>query len=227
VGPRAEPTDRLQLRRVWGADRPSPAATIGEHVAVEVVQRPYRPSFGVAVRSPRIDPEAVLVRGIVRGVTADVDRQRERTVRAADLSVSVLAADDDRARLLVELRDAETGAPIRLTEPPIPRYQPVADAGRDGYVTVAGQRVRTNASGMATVTVAEPGVYTARYQPDSWLAYDPAYAPASATARWHPLTTAAGWLELGIAVLRAAVPFVLVWYAGRKLGRALGAEVRR
>jgi hypothetical protein len=228
----ADPGGPLELTRVWGKQRDSPAGTLGEGVTVEVVERPYQASYGLALRTRdrAIDPSTVTVHGIVRGTTADVTTPRatrERELRDASLSITVLERTSDGAVLQLHLTDGETGEPIPL-ENLSPRRSPLADTDRTGYITVAGETVRTGPNGTATVTVTEPGIYTARYRPSSWLRADPAYASTTATARWHPLHTVDSWLRLLTTTLQWAIPFALALYAGRRLGRIVRAgEVRR
>lgn len=219
LGPRARPTGNgPDLLRVWGVDRPSPRESIPENVTVDVVEQPYTTSYGLAVRTSAGAANELRVTGIVRGVNATLDRsETTRPIRESRIEVRVLSQTDEQARLFVELTAAETGEPIALSPAANSRYEPIVE-GRDGYVEIAGRRVQTNASGMATVTVTEPGVYTARYVPGSWLTHDPAYTTAADTTRWHPLGTVAGWLELLTTSVTWFLPFALAVYAGRRLG---------
>lgn len=219
LGPRVDPAGPgTELVRVWGADRASPAPALPANLTVDVATGTYTPSFGVAARTKTEIPETVTVGGIVRGVNATLDRpDKQRRVNESDLDLRVRSRSAEGVRLIVELTDARTGEPIVLEPTSDPRYEPIVD-GRDGYVTVAGERVRTNASGMATVTVTEPGVYAAEYHPGSWLTHDPAYTSDTATIGWHPLSTGAGWIDLSTTALTIALPFGLVVYAGRRLG---------
>jgi len=222
LGPRAEPTGSgPDLLQVWGREQPSPAATLPDTVHVEVVDQPYEASYGIAVRTATGRPETATVRGIVRGVEIPVEPDRRpRQVRASRLTVRTLTETADGARLLVRLEDATTGAPIALGATATARFEPLTDT-RDGYIALAGERIQTNSSGLATVTVSEPGVYTAWYRPGSWLGNDPAYTSDGAIARYHPLATIAGWIDLLTTALLWALPFLFVLYLGRQLGRLL------
>jgi hypothetical protein len=100
----------------------------------------------------------------------------------------------------------------------------ITENPRTGYISIAGQQVETNASGVATVTVDDPGIYTARYNPGSWLSQNPAYVGSTATARWHPLTTIDGWFALLVEVGWQLLPFAVVFYAGTRLLRLLGFD---
>jgi len=161
-------------------------------------------------------------------VTASLETEateRTRGVHESELALEVVSQNGTGATLLLELTDAETGDPIALDRTDGPRYAPLLDEQRSGYVTVADRRVETNTSGMATVRVNDPGLYTARYHPGSWLSNVPAYVSDSASARWHPLTTIEGWVSLIVTVLQWLLPFGVAWYAGRQLGRMFDWEV--
>lgn len=222
-GPRSEPAgQRPTLIDVWGADRRSPATRLPETVAVDVVESPYTASYGVLVETNSSGAGSVTASGVVRGVDVPIEQVGGMTqLRQSEVRASVVEQTETQATIRVALHDAETGEPIRLGEPNAPFPEPPGGV-RTGYIEIAGERVQTNARGVATVTVDEPGVYTARYVPGSWLAHDPAYAGSSATARWHPLFTIDGWLDLFVRVLQVAIPFVLAVYAGRRLGRIVG-----
>lgn len=230
LGPRVEPTgDGPGLLQLWGTDHASPASHLPQNVTVDVVTEAYETSYGLAVRTDSLDREALTVRGIVRGVNATLvepDGGSRRQIRESTLTLTVLDQSADGAVLLVTLRATDTGNPITLADQTA-RYDPVIPDRREGYVTVAGRRVTPNASGMATVRVTEPGVYTAVYHPGSWLAHDPAFTSARATARWHPLATVDGWLSLGTTVVTWALPFALALYAGRRLGDIIHYQTNR
>lgn len=219
LGPRAEPTGNgPELMRVWGVDHPTPSVGLPPNVTVDVVEQEYTTSYGLAVRTSAGTPGTLRVHGIVRGVNATLERTGQtRQIRESHVDVRVISQTDEQARLLVRLSAADTGEPIALAPAADTRYDPIV-TGRDGYIELAGERLQTNGSGMATVTVTEPGVYTARYVPGSWLTHDPAYTTAADTTRWHPLTTVAGWLELLTTSITWFLPFALAVYAGRRLG---------
>ena len=226
IGPRAEPVrDGPEILEVWGVERPSPIETIGENVHIEVVNQSYTASYGVAVRAEDVDRDSLQVAGIVRGVNATIvepDGGSTRQLRRSDLTVKILEQNASQATLRIELQDNVTGAPIVLAERP--RWYPIGGNARNGYITVAGERVETNSSGVAIITVDHPGIYTARYHPGSWLGHEPAYVGDTATARWHPLTTATGWFALLVEVGWQFVPFLVTFYAGRRLLRMFGPE---
>ena len=226
IGPRAEPVrDGPELIDTWGMERPSPLGTIGENINIEVVNQSYETTYGVAVRAENVDREALHVAGIVRGVNASIvepDAGSERQLRRSNLTVEVLQQNESQATLRIELRANETGAPIVLSN--TGRRYPIGGRARNGYITIANREVETNASGVAIVTVDEPGIYTARYHPGSWIGHNPAYVSATATARWHPLGTIDGWFAFIFEVGWQFIPFFVMFYAGHRLLRMLGPE---
>jgi hypothetical protein len=226
IGPRAERVrDGPDIIDTWGTERPSPLGTIGENVNIEVVNQSYETTYGVAVRAENVDREALHVAGIVRGVNASIvepDAGSERQLRRSNLSVEVLQQTESQATLRIELRDNRTGAPIVLNDSA--RRYPIGGSPRDGYITIANREVETNVSGVAIVTITEPGIYTARYHPGSWLGHNPAYVSDTATARWHPLGTIDGWFAFIFEVGWQFIPFFVMFYAGRRLLRMLGPE---
>ena len=226
IGPRAELVrDGPEILDVWGVERLSPIETIGENVHIEVVNQSYTTSYGLAVRAEDVDRNSLRVAGIVRGVNATIAEPESgstRQFRRSNLTVKILQQNASQATLRIELRDNETGAPIILAERP--RWYPIGGNARNGYITVTGERVETNSSGVAIVTVDQPGIYTARYHPGSWLGHEPAYVGDTATARWHPLTTTTGWFALLVEIGWQFIPFLGMFYAGRRLLRMLGPE---
>jgi hypothetical protein len=145
-----------------------------------------------------------------------------RPIRRPNLSVSIVEASPSMATIRVALHDPQTGAPIDLggSQPP----SPIGDAGAAGTLRVNGEPVDLNYSGVTTVTVAEPGLYTVQFEPASWRTTSPAYVAASETVRWHPLGTVAGWLQLVETLIWGSVPLVAAWIAGRQLGQLLAPE---
>ncbi|MFD1571276.1 hypothetical protein [Halorubrum laminariae] len=226
IGPRAEPVrDGPEIIETWGTDRPSPVETLGENINIDIVNQSYTTTYGVAVRAETVDRDALQVGGIVRGVNASIvepDAGSERQLRRSNLTSEVLQQNESQATLRIELRDNETGAPIVLSD--TGRQYPIGGTTRNGYITVAEQRVETNTSGVAIVTIDEPGIYTARYHPGSWLGHNPAYVSDTATARWHPLGTIDGWFAFIVEVGWQLIPFFVMFYAGKRLLRMLGPE---
>ncbi|MCG1007515.1 hypothetical protein [Halorubrum lacusprofundi] len=226
IGPRAEPVrDGPEIIDTWGTDRPSPDGTLGENINIDIVNQSYTTTYGVAVRAESVDRDALQIAGIVQGVNASIvapDAGSERQLRRSNLTVEVLQQNESQATLRIELRDNETGAPIVLSDPD--RRYPIGGSTRNGYITVAEQRVETNASGVAIVTIDEPGIFTARYHPGSWLGHNPAYVSATATARWHPLGTIDGWFAFIFEVGWQLIPFLVMFYAGKRLLLMLGPE---
>ncbi|MEY7849049.1 hypothetical protein AB7C87_07575 [Natrarchaeobius sp. A-rgal3] len=227
TGPRADPIrDGPDIEEVWGSDSPSPNQTIHEHVEVDVVDEPYVRSYGVAVRHDDIDRDHLEVQGIVRGETAELVEPAsgsERQIRASNLSVEILEQNESAATIAIELRDAETGTPIELQNrfEDHRRFAPIGTQVRDGYISVGETRVETNSSGIATVTLTQPGAYSVAYHPGTWRTHDPAYVGDVERVSWHPLATANGWFTLLVQVFWLSLPFVAALYAGLKLGSFL------
>jgi len=225
IGPRAEPVrDGPEIIDTWGVNRSTPVESLDENINIDVVNQSYTATRGIAVRADIVDHGALRVSGIVRGVNTSVaepDITTERDLRGSNLSVEIVQETESEAMLRIELRDEQTGDPIALTTN---RFNPVGWNNRTGYITVGEQRVRTNSSGVATVTLDELGIYTVRYHPGSWLSQNPAYVRDTETVRWHPLATIEGWFALIIEVSWQLLPFVVMFYAGKRLLRMLGPE---
>nr|WP_240452065.1 hypothetical protein [Halostella salina] len=226
IGPRAEPVrGGPEIVETWGIERSSPTATIGENVHIEEVTDAYNTTYGVAVRAETVDRDALQVAGIVRGVNASIEEPQadsERQLRRSHLSIEVIEQNESHATLRLELRDRQTGEPITLNESP--RGYPIIGDSRRGYITIADRRVETNRSGVAIVTIDQPGIYTARYQPGSWRDHDPAYVGETATVRWHPLRTIEGWFALLFEIGWQLLPFIVMFYAGTRLLRLLAPD---
>ncbi|AWB28435.1 hypothetical protein HARCEL1_12360 [Halococcoides cellulosivorans] len=225
IGPRAEPVrDGPKLLDSWGTDRPSPVGTLGENINIDIVNKPYTTTYGVAVRAKRVDREALHVSGIVRGVNASIvepNAGSNRQLRRSNLTAEIVDQNQSQATLRLELRDNQTDAPIILDKS---RGHPIRGATRNGYITIGDRHIETNASGEAIVTLDESGIYTARYHPGSWLDHDPAYVSDSATVRWHPLATIDGWFALLFETGWQLLPFFVVFYAGKHLLRMISSE---
>jgi len=228
IGPREAPVrGGPMLVDVWGPAKPSPGAP-GENVHVDVVDGRYTASYGLAVRTATDVRQGLNIAGIVRGVAArssPPQARSERRLRNSTLTTRFVSQSGDQATIRLELRDGVTGAPIHLEGSP--RLDALDAHGRDGYLVVANQRVQTNASGVAVVTLDEPGVYSVRYEPGSWVDHDPAYVRDTATVRWHPLTTLEGWRSLATTSLWQLAPFLVVLYAGYRLQTLLSPRRQR
>ena len=225
IGPRAAPVrDGPTLTAVWGVTTPPPASRFHENVSVGVVADEYTRSYGLAVRSDRVDPEAMRLHGIVRGVSAPLASvtPSERPIRRPELSVQLTEATASTATLRVTLTDPVTDQPIRPSHSNV--TAPIVADPPPGRLWLNGEPVTLDSNGTATRTVAEPGLYTVRFEPASWRATTPAYVAASDSVRWHPLGTLAGWLQLVETVLWGAVPVVVAWLAGRQLGHLISGE---
>lgn len=223
LGPRTKPEyGGPRIIELWGQELETPKAELPENVSVEVVDEPYEASYGMAVESRAVERDSVTVHGIVYGTKADIRAPiegAERPLRESDLSAEIIDRNESGVTVLLSLEDAETGDPIVLDDDA--RAAPIADVGRDGFIEIDGERVETNATGEAVVHLREQGAYTARYDPESWLSSYPAYAGDTAVVRWHGLGTLSAWGELLGRTAIWFAPFLLVLYAGRKLGRMI------
>lgn len=222
LGPRAKPEyDGPTIIETWGRTYESPAASIPENVSVEVINSTYEPTHRIAVESRYADPDALTVHGIVYGTEAAIIESSASPgeIRESELSATVVGENESGVTVLLELEHAETGAPIVLQDDN--RRSPVADRDRDGYIEIADRQVKTNTTGEATVFITEPGTYTARYEPESWLSAYPSYAGDTDVVRWYPLTTINGWMGVLWRFGMLMLPFVAAIYAGRQLGELL------
>ena len=223
IGPRTEPVrDGPTLLSVWGIETNAPHGTIGENVRIDLVNQSYTASYGLALRSEAVDWSDVRIHGIVRDVNVSLAEPTERRqIRESTLETTIVEQNESQALIQIELHDAETGSPIVLAEPKLRRHL-LDGRARVGYIEIGNQRVETNDSGVALVTLSEPGIYRVQYKPGSWLSHDPAYTSASKTIRWHPLTRIDGWFALLVEVGWQFIPFFLTYYAGTRLLRSFG-----
>ena len=211
--------------RTWGDTHESPRPLPLDHVAVDTVEDSYEETYGMAVRADDVDPEGVIVNGIVNGVETDArtfsvgsDQIRETT-----LSATVVNETPTNATVRLTLKNAETGAPIELDANGASN---VSNA-RSGYIDIDGTRVRTNADGQAVVELSDPGTYEARYEPTPWLDTHRPYAGDTATVRWHPLATPTSWLASLLQFGLFMLPFAIAWYAGRTFATMIGSGESR
>ena len=218
LGPQARPTSgRIELVETWGTTSNPPI--LDRHVLAEVVEHPYNATWGIETRHATVGDQ-VTVNGIVRAVNTTLPvTGAEQTLRESALSLRVLNHTDDGVTLIATLRDAVSGDPIFLGSYDRAPTGPITVPEREGSLTIAGQTVETNRSGIALVRVDGPGAYTARYHPESWRNQQVAYTPATASTRWHPLTRPLGWLLLAVDALVWLAPLLLALFAGRTLSR--------
>lgn len=227
VGPRSQPLrNGPRISDTWGVTKRSPAAALGDTIHVDVIENTYTATYGIAVRTTA-DPTPSTVLGLVRGVntTLSPGNSDVRDLRESTLTVTILNQTRESATLRITLTDAETGDPIALTRNP--RRSPLDGTARTGVITIANKQLRTNATGVAITTITNPGSYTARYQPGSWLDHDPAYVSASTPVRWHPLHSLQGWLALATSLLWQLAPLLVAAYAGKRLLAILTPNTHR
>jgi hypothetical protein len=227
IGPRAVPVrDGPTLTAVWGVTTRSPAARLPPNVSVGVISDEYTRSYGVAVRNETLDPERIQVHGVVRGVSAPLSgvTRTARPIREPNLSVRLTDSSGSAATLRITVRDSQTGAPLRVTESAAPR--PIVADRPDGTLSINGEPVMLGPDGTATRTVAEPGLYTVRFEPAPWRTTSPAYTAASDTVRWHPLGTLAVWVQLLETTIWIGIPVAVAWIAGRQVAHLMSGESR-
>ena len=220
LGPRAKPEyGGPTIDRTWGEDRETPAESLPANVTVEVVNESYTPTEGLAVESRALDRDALTVHGIVRGTEATIPESidvEERPPRESELTAAIIAENETGVTVLLTLADAETGSPIVLEGGD--RLEPIGEIEREGYIEIDDRRVKTNSTGHAVIHLTEQGVYTARYEPASWMDSQPVYTGNTAMVRWHSLLTFHGWVDLLVRFMVVLSPFVVMWYAGHRLG---------
>ncbi|WP_211693219.1 hypothetical protein [Natronomonas halophila] len=222
LGPRAKPEyGGPTIIETWGRSYESPAESIPENVSVAVINSTYEPTYGMAVESRHVNPDALTVHGIVYGTQATIleSPTSPRKIRESSLSASIVKRNESGVTVLLKLEAAKTGNPIVLQDNN--RRSPVGTLEQEGYIQIADQRVKTNGTGKATVFITQPGTYTARYEPESWLSAYPPYASDTDIVRWHPLTTIYGWTRLLWRLGMVLLPFAVALYAGRQLGTLL------
>jgi hypothetical protein len=223
LSPRALPTHGGPLiQRTWGDRHDSPKSSLPEHVTVEVVDRPYTETQGMAVRDESLDPSSITVQGIVHGVTASARPLlgASTQIRETTLSATVVDSITENATVLVEIEDAATGEPIELRGTDTGTKDD--PGGGAGHIEIGDQRVRTNASGEATVQLTESGSYTVEYVPVPWFDTPSNRAGAETTVRWQPHATLDGVLSVGIQIGLLVAPVAIAWYAGRRLAAMIG-----
>ncbi|WP_241983222.1 hypothetical protein [Halorubrum sp. GN11GM_10-3_MGM] len=228
IGPRAEPVrEGPQLTAVWGVSRSPPAPQLGSNVSVGLVRAAYTRTYGLALRNESVTPDTARVQGIVRSVSAPLSSatRTERPIRRPNLSVRTVATSASSATIRIALHDPQTGDPIDLTESQPP--SPIGDDGPAGTLRLNDEPVALNYSGATTVTVSDPGLYTVEFEPASWRTTTPAYVAASESVRWHPLSTAGGWVHLLETAIWGSIPFVVAWLAGRRIGQYLRTDPRQ
>lgn len=226
VDPRTEPIrDGPDIKEVWGFESESPASTVHENVDIEVVESSYVRSYGLAVQHDTIDRDSLTVNGIVRGETADIIEPAggsDREIRKSELSMTIIDQNATQATAQITLRDAETGSPIVLSDSPVDgRFSPIGEETREGYISIDGKQVETDELGIATVTLTEPGSFTAEYHPGSWRTHELSYVGDRDSVSWHPLADERGWLPFAVSTIWFFIPFLVALYAGLKLGSFL------
>lgn len=182
----------LTVVDVVGDDHAAPV--IPPTIDLDVVRDRYTESSTIVAESDAewVPDSTIVVHGIVRGTDTSIPLStvETTTVRQSTLTITVRNATDQTVTVGVDLRDAETGAPIQT-------------AGRAGAVVVADTRIETNHDGTATLTLPRPaGVLTARYDPEPWWESEDAFLGSSDTVyvRGTTIPVAVTLFEFGVPV---------------------------
>lgn len=157
-GPTASPRDAVTILETYGLQVTPPS--LPPTVNLDVIDEPYTASYGLVTRTETSGGRDWTVRatGLVRGSATAVTAAdlREVPIHESELELEVLESNEEHVTVQVRLTDAVTG-------------EPIATKGRRGYVLLDGERVETNASGIANRTMPRPaGGLAARFVPGPW-----------------------------------------------------------
>lgn len=184
-----------QLMESWGPTRDG--VRLSENLRVNEADSEYTATRGVTAQHPTMSAgKSVRLYGILPGVDTRVSSSRleARTVREANLSLSVADYQDGQTTLRVSVHDAETGNLVPIRYPGADRYDQLRD-NSEGLLPREVGRVEIKHSvsgetwtvrpqnGTTTLSVPYEGGFSAHYEPASWVLADPAYRPAWASAR--------------------------------------------
>lgn len=206
-GPTLSPRRTMTLLEAYGTDVEPPVLPPGVHL--DVMTEPYLASYGLVTRVDTTDHDlsSVTAHGLVRGIAVRPDDNRfvDVPINRSELSLSILNVTDETVRVKLSLVDFETGKPIDTR-------------AREGYVELGGERVETNATGMAVRTLTrESGGVPARYVPGRWWVHDSGYV-GNATIVEVPGHSGHGLSTL----LRIALPISLLLFATLVVDRVTG-----
>ncbi len=166
-----EPTDDgkrpLAIKETWGTELAGPSLPV--NIDLESAD-PYVNADSIAVSSTTLDESAfrkVTVQGIVRGQSRTVSLSEQQTVRETTLTLTVTNANATHAVVRATVAETATGTAVT-----------------NGRVTVRNQSAALNSSGMATLTLSNPGALVrGQYQPSEWWRTDRPYAMATDVAK--------------------------------------------
>jgi len=131
---------------------------------------PYVNADSIAVTSTTLDESAfreVTVHGIVRGQSRTVSLSDQQTVRETNLTLTATNANATHAVVRATVTETATGAAVT-----------------SGRVTAGNQTAALNSSGIATLTLSNPGALVrGEYQPSEWWRTDRPYATATDVAK--------------------------------------------
>jgi len=197
---------------------------LGENINIDIVNQSYTTTYGVAVRAESVDRDALQIAGIVQGVNASIvapDAGSERQLRRSNLTVEVLQQNESQAT------PASNSVTTRRAHQSFSAI-PTGDIQSVEALATATSPSQSNAS-RPTPPGGDRDDRRAGYLHGfgtirSWLGHNPAYVSATATARWHPLGTIDGWFAFIFEVGWQLIPFLVMFYAGKRLLLMLGPE---
>ncbi|GAB7010776.1 hypothetical protein [Halorubrum trueperi] len=157
----------LTIAETWGSEQAGPS--LPPNIDLESAD-PYVNADSIAVTSTTLDKTAfrdVTVHGIVRGQSRTVTLSEQQTVRETDLTLTVTDANSTHAVVRATVTGNSTDASVT-----------------SGRVTIRNQTTALNSSGMATLTISNPGTLVhGQYQPPAWWRTDRPYAASTDIAK--------------------------------------------
>jgi hypothetical protein len=157
----------LAIEETWGTEQTGPS--LPPNIDLESAS-PYVNADSIAVTSTTLDGSAfreVTVHGIVRGQSRTVSLSEQQTVRETNLTLTVTNVNATHAVVRATVTETATGSTVT-----------------SGRVAIRNQTVALNSSGMATITLSNPGALVrGQYQPSQWWRTDRPYAAAVDVAK--------------------------------------------
>nr|WP_242437211.1 hypothetical protein [Halorubrum lacusprofundi] len=157
----------LAIEETWGTEQTGPSLPL--NIDLESAS-PYVNADSIAVTSTTLDESAfreVTVHGIVRGQSRTVSLSDQQTVRETNLTLTATNANATHAVVRATVTETATGAAVT-----------------SGRVTAGNQTAALNSSGIATLTLSNPGALVrGEYQPSEWWRTDRPYATATDVAK--------------------------------------------
>ncbi|MFC6974420.1 hypothetical protein ACFQL1_06700 [Halomicroarcula sp. GCM10025709] len=204
TGPTPWPRVTTSLLEVYGEAYDAPA--LPEAVALDAIEGGYTGSFGIATRVETTNHDLHQIRaiGLVRGTSLPLNPEQFEAIplTESNLTLAVVGRTDETITVHAHLSDAATGAPIET-------------AAREGHLLIAGERVNTNESGVASVTVSRSqDAVSARYVPGDWWRNIPGYTGDTAVVH-----TGGTVLQYVDALFWGFVPIGVLLFGGYLISR--------